>query len=237
MSWWRGCKNITKLLRGCVALRMLLKKQSGFGSASPGFWKRYGAFLGIVLGVLLVDQATKFWAVDTLSEGFEGLPGFSAKLKKFLNDPPQLGHKGYYYKPKAGAQVEVVDAYLRFHYAENTGAAFSLFADWPEKRRRWFFHVISIVAVACILYVQRGLPKVASRKEIWIRTALPLFLAGALGNYMDRLTRGFVVDFIQAHWQNKAFWPTFNVADMAISVGFACFILDAFLRKETKSHP
>jgi len=215
---------------------MLLKKQNGFENAYPGFWQRYGVFLCVVFGVLFFDQATKFWAVDVLSEGFDGLSGFSAKAKKFVNDPPTPGHQGYYYRPKPGAQVEVVDNYLRFSYAENTGAAFSLFADWPEKRRRWFFHIMSMVAVAFILYLQVKLPKVVSRKEVWMRLGLPLVLAGALGNYMDRLARGFVVDFIQAHWQHKAAWPTFNIADMAISVGLACIVLDAFVRKETKTH-
>jgi signal peptidase II len=213
---------------------MFLKKRHGFESGYPSFWKRYRVFLCLVFGIFLLDQASKFWAVDKLSEGFLGLSSFSSKVKKFVDDPPRPGHQGYYYRPKAGAQVEVVDNYLRFHYAENTGAAFSLFADWPEKRRRGFFHIISIVAVVFILYLQMKLPKVASRKEVWIRMGLPLVFAGAIGNYADRLARGFVVDFIQAHWQNKWFWPTFNVADMAISVGMACLILDAFLRKETK---
>jgi len=216
-----------------VALKMLLKKRPAFENAPPGFWKRHGLFLCVVLGVLLLDQTSKFWAVDTLSQGFAGLGGFGAKAGKFLKDDLSPGPRGYHYLPQEG--VEVVDAYLRFYYAENTGAAFSLFADMPEKTRRWFFHVISLVAVAAILYLQTRLPKVASRKEFWIRLGLPLVLGGALGNYMDRLARGFVVDFIQAHWQNRWFWPTFNVADMAISVGMVCLILDAFLRKEAKS--
>lgn len=213
---------------------MLLKKQRGFENTYPGFWARYRIFICVVFGVFLLDQASKFWAIDALSEGFSGLSGVSAKAKKFLRDVPPPGHQGYYYKPKAGAQMEVVDAYLRFHYAENTGAAFSLFASWPEKGRRWFFHLVSLVAVVFIFYLQMHLPKVASRKELWIRAGLPLVFGGALGNYADRLARGFVVDFIQAHWQNKYFWPTFNVADMAISVGMVCLILDAFLRKEPK---
>ena len=57
-------------------------------------------------------------------------------------------------------------------------------------------------------------------------------LGGALGNYIDRLARGFVVDFVQAHWKDQAYWPSFNVADMAICVGVGMLILDAFVRKE-----
>jgi signal peptidase II len=209
---------------------MLLKNKNAY----PGFWGRHGVFLCIVLGVLLADQASKFWTLDTLSEAFHGLSGFGEKAKKFLSDEPQPVSRGYHYAPKVGAEVELSPSYLRFHYAENTGAAFSLFANWPEKTRRWFFHIVSIVAVVAVFYLQTRLPRVASRKEVWIRMGLPLVLGGALGNYADRLARGFVVDFIQAHWQNKWFWPSFNIADMAISVGMACLILDAFLRKETK---
>ncbi|MCL2626399.1 MAG: signal peptidase II [Cystobacterineae bacterium] len=215
-----------------MALKMLLKKPKKFENGPPGFWVRYRLFLCVVLGVLVLDQASKFWVVDHLSEGFKGLSGFSEKAKKFIKDDTKVGPRGYHYAPKAA--VEVSASYLRFNYAENTGAAFSLFADWPEQTRRWFFNIISILAIGAILYFQSKLPKVASGRELWIRLGLPLVLGGALGNYMDRLTRGFVVDFIQAHWQNRLFWPSFNVADMAISVGMVCLILDAFVRKESK---
>jgi signal peptidase II len=68
--------------------------------------------------------------------------------------------------------------------------------------------------------------------EKWAQWGLSLVLGGALGNYIDRLARGFVVDFIQAHWKDQAYWPSFNVADMAICVGVGMLILDAFVRKE-----
>jgi len=210
-----------------VQLKMFSKK---FENAPSGFWIRHRFFLCVALGVLLLDQGSKFWVVDRLSEGFSGLSGFSEKAKKFLKDNPEQGSRGYHYMPKSA--MEISASYLRFSYAENTGAAFSIFADWPEKTRRWFFNIIAIVAITAIFYFQLKLPKLASRKEVWIRLGLPLVLGGALGNYADRLARGFVVDFIQAHWQNKLFWPSFNIADIAISAGMVCLILDAFIRKE-----
>ncbi|MCL2013259.1 MAG: signal peptidase II [Cystobacterineae bacterium] len=215
-----------------MPLKMFLKKRGIFENAPPGWWRRHGFFVLLVLVVFGADQASKFWVIDAFSNGFEGLEGVSAKVKKFLRDETKPGPGGYHYRPKAS--VEISQNHLRFHYAENTGAAFSLFATWPEKTRRWFFNMVSIIAVGVLLYLYLKLPKVASRKELWIRMGLPLVLGGALGNHVDRLARGFVVDFIQAHWQNRWFWPSFNVADMAICIGMACLILDAFVRKETK---
>ncbi len=57
-------------------------------------------------------------------------------------------------------------------------------------------------------------------------------MGGAVGNWVDRLARGFVIDFLEAHWYNKATWPNFNVADAAIVVGVGLLMVDAFVRKE-----
>jgi signal peptidase II len=63
---------------------------------------------------------------------------------------------------------------------------------------------------------------------------LPLVFGGAIGNYLDRLARGFVIDFLEAHWFEKAYWPAFNIADSAIVVGVGLLVIDSFVRKETK---
>jgi signal peptidase II len=60
-------------------------------------------------------------------------------------------------------------------------------------------------------------------------------LGGALGNYLDRLARGFVIDFIEAHWHERATWPSFNVADSCIVVGVGLLLLDGLLRRESKA--
>ena len=72
------------------------------------------------------------------------------------------------------------------------------------------------------------------RQERWARIGLPLVLGGALGNWVDRLARGFVIDFIEAHWREVYTWPSFNVADSAIVVGVALLVIDGFVRKERK---
>ena len=70
--------------------------------------------------------------------------------------------------------------------------------------------------------------------ERWALAGLPLVLGGALGNWVDRLARGFVIDFIEAHWREVYSWPSFNVADSAIVVGVAFLVIDGFVRKEPK---
>ncbi len=111
---------------------------------------------------------------------------------------------------------------LNWTLLHNTGAAFSFLADqggW----QRWFFLVVStVVSIAFLIWLVR-LPK-----EQWIvRFSLTLIVGGAIGNLIDRASMGYVVDFIQCHWDNKYF-PAFNIADMAITGGAGFMILDMF---------
>ena len=95
------------------------------------------------------------------------------------------------------------------------------------------FHLVSIGAVFLIVYYYRKLTW-GERIERWARWGLPLVLGGAIGNYVDRLARSFVIDFIEAHWFDKWAWPSFNVADSAICVGVGMLVLDAIVRREKK---
>lgn len=109
----------------------------------------------------------------------------------------------------------------------NYGAAFSFLADaggW----QRWFF--IAIGAVATVIIVQL-LRKHAH--DFRMAFALALVLGGALGNVIDRVVLGYVVDFLYFHYRGFA-WPAFNVADSAISVGAAMLIWDSLFSKTTK---
>jgi signal peptidase II len=105
----------------------------------------------------------------------------------------------------------------------NTGAAFSFLAG-ASGWQRWFFVVLGAAAAVFIvvLLARHG----EQRLFGW---ALALILGGAVGNVVDRLMHGHVVDFIQVHWGGWYF-PSFNVADSAITVGAACLILDELLR-------
>lgn len=77
-----------------------------------------------------------------------------------------------------------------------------------------------------------------TQKDQWLlRFALALVFGGAIGNFADRIRLGYVIDFIEWHWYDKASWPTFNVADSAISVGVCLMILDMFLHRSHQEGP
>jgi signal peptidase II len=126
--------------------------------------------------------------------------------------------------------VTVSEKFFRIRYAENPGAAWGLFRTLPENVRGPLFDVVVLGAVLFILFSIFRLKGVPS--ERFILWGLPLVLGGALGNYIDRLARRFVVDFLEAHWMDKAAWPSFNVADSAICIGVALLMVDAFVRRE-----
>ena len=107
--------------------------------------------------------------------------------------------------------------------AHNRGAAFSMF-DAASGWQRWVFSALAIgVSAALIVWLKR-----LERGATLLAAALGLVLGGALGNVIDRLRLGYVVDFIQVHWQQHYF-PAFNVADAAITVGAGLLLLDALL--------
>ncbi|HNV87765.1 MAG TPA: signal peptidase II [Methylotenera sp.] len=107
---------------------------------------------------------------------------------------------------------------VRFH---NEGAAFS-FLSSAGGWQKWFFTAIAAIAVIVITYLIRKNP---TQKLFCI--GLALVLGGAIGNLYDRLTLGYVVDFLYFHI-NEYYWPAFNVADSAISVGVAILLWDSF---------
>lgn len=108
--------------------------------------------------------------------------------------------------------------------AHNQGAAFSFLNDaggW----QRWFFSAIAVVASVWIVFLLRQHPQ-----QKLFCLALALILGGALGNLIDRIAYGYVVDFLDFHWQLRHF-PAFNIADSAISVGAVLLVLDSFKNK------
>lgn len=114
---------------------------------------------------------------------------------------------------------------LNFTLLYNPGAAFSFLADqggW----QRWFFTSISI-AVSLILL--GWLARLPAHKKV-LAAGLSLVLGGAIGNLCDRLWHGHVVDFISVHWGN-AYFPAFNIADSAITLGAILLIIDALFEK------
>lgn len=148
------------------------------------------AWLWLSLLVVLADQATKWWIMQSFD------------LFQRLELMPYLG-------------------LTRLH---NTGAAFSFLADaggW----QRWFFVTLGLVVSVVIMLWLRRLP---GRGQGMLAAALSLIIGGALGNVIDRALHAHVVDFISVHYQDWYF-PAFNLADSAITVGAVLLVLDSLL--------
>lgn len=111
----------------------------------------------------------------------------------------------------------------------NTGAAFSLLAD-QSGWQRWFFSAIAAAVAIALAWMLLRLERGTARA---LAASYALILAGAVGNLIDRLQHGYVVDFVHLHWQGW-YYPAFNVADSAITIGALLLIYDAF-RSPTKS--
>ncbi|XXF78550.1 signal peptidase II [Myxococcaceae bacterium GXIMD 01537] len=191
--------------------------------------RKYLILLAVTLGVVLVDQWTKYLVVRELTTRFDDRPTLGERLSALYGEPPPPGYGGLHFDSKR--HIEVAPSFFRLRYAENPGAAWGLFRTLPPHIRGPLFHVVSLGAVILIGYYFTKLSG-KDPQEKWALWGLPLVLGGALGNYVDRLARGFVIDFAEAHWFDKAAWPSFNVADAAICVGVGLLLVDAFVRKE-----
>jgi signal peptidase II len=182
---------------------------------SPGRSK--WALLGALFLVLVVaDQWTKYLAVERLTTVFErsGEAGL-ARVDGFYR------HK--HLEPIATEPYYVWHPVWRMNYVENPGAAWGLFRGFSPGFRNLFFTLVSLGAVAFILVYYR---RVAADQR-FLQVALAFVLAGAVGNFIDRLARRYVIDFVEWYWWNRPDlrWPTFNVADSLIVVGVAMLML------------
>ena len=116
--------------------------------------------------------------------------------------------------------LPVLDITLMF----NTGAAFSFLSD-ASGWQKWLFVGLALMVGLAIL---GWLRRLRARSQALLCSSLTLILGGALGNVIDRLRIGHVVDFISAHWDRTYYFPAFNVADSAITVGAILLLLDAW---------
>ena len=124
-----------------------------------------------------------------------------------------------------GESVKVVEGFFNLTYVRNTGAAFGMFRDAQETFRTIFFLSMPPVAVLIILFIIRGLTLKNDRLQI---IALSSVLGGAIGNYIDRLRFGYVIDFLDFHIVNKYTYPAFNIADSAIVCGISVLLFIMF---------
>ena len=148
------------------------------------------------------------------------LPWLGLSLAIFIADQfSKVLILGYY---RLGDSTYVT-SFFNVVRAHNTGAAFSFLAG-ASGWQRWFFTAIGIAAAVFIVWMLRS-----HAGQRLFSFAMACILGGAIGNVVDRLLHGYVVDFVQLHWRGWYF-PAFNVADSAITIGAACLILDELLR-------
>jgi signal peptidase II len=186
------------------------------GSSSK--WRLVLAIL--VLG-LLADHGTKYLAVSRLTTALDhGVEAASVagRVRAFY----ALRHlESYSTEPYV-----IWGPMWRMRYAENPYAAFSLFSMFSNvsaDARTAFFGVVTALAVFFIL---RFLRKVEPGQRL-MQAALSMVMAGAIGNFTDRLAHGYVIDFVDWYWWKRPdlYWPTFNVADSLIVVGVALLLI------------
>jgi len=191
----------------------------------PFLKNRFGRWMSLALACLFVatvglDQVTKRHAHATLLSWEH-----ATDVRMYRPMYYEIGSLG-----EDRSQIEESSFYLRlkFHYQRNTGAAFSMFADMDSKFRTPFFYLVTLIAIIFISYYLKTLPL----NFHLTRFGLIMILAGAIGNFIDRLLLGYVIDFIDVDWVIHKWrhdFAVFNVADIAINIGIISFILESIL--------
>jgi signal peptidase II len=124
--------------------------------------------------------------------------------------------------------LTIIPSFFHLTYVENRGAAFGFLAETNAQFRTPFFIIISILAIISITIFYWKM-----EGNDWTRLALLSIMGGALGNFIDRVRLGWVIDFLDLHWY-QYHWPAFNVADMAICIGAGILIIDMLFIKKGK---
>ena len=191
--------------------------------------------LALLSGAIVVaDQVTKYLAVEHLTYTFQAASArtVGAKVDAFVaqKDLRDRGLANPHF-------VQVVRSFWQFRYTENRGAAWGFLSGAGDRFRVPFFYLISVVAVVFIFSYYRKL----APSQRYMQIALALVLGGAIGNTIDRVLHGYVIDFIDWHWNDPFWqrpslhWPTFNVADSGITVGLAMLFAEMLFVKKPKT--
>ena len=184
-------------------------------------------FLCLVATAILAgaDLASKHWALDRLSEDYPHgaepvcTPDAHGRIRQQRAQLPP---------------IVLIDGYLELRYAENCGAAFGFMRDMPEPVRKGVFYLAAAGAIVLLLWMF-----VTGRGGPLFGWSVPLIVGGAIGNLVDRVQLGYVVDFIRFHLNDRWAYPTFNLADTWITIGVALILIDGLLERklEQKTAP
>ncbi len=178
----------------------------------------------------VADQVTKYLAVEHLTAAFPAARAHTPveKISAFVTQ------KNLLERGLADPVPVTVTPFWQNRYTQNRGAAWGVLSGAGEQFRVPFFYLVSIAAVIFIFSYYRKLRP----DQRYLQVALALVLGGAIGNALDRVLRGYVIDFIDWHWfdpnwlRPSLHWPTFNVADSGITVGLVMLFLEMlFARK------
>lgn len=207
-----------------------------YGTDVAGATKKWKVLAAIAGLVIVSDQWTKFLAVEHLTPGVanavlapqnqrvrtykergEALDGvgFFTKLGLFYGDVRKPCER----RGRLCPEIKVIEGFWSWRYAENTGAAFSILSD-----KRFVLFAISLLAIGFVVQFIRKLEE----DQTMLLIALSLVFGGAIGNMIDRVYLGYVIDFI-LWYHDTYYWPTFNVADTAISTGVGLIALHSLL--------
>ena len=124
----------------------------------------------------------------------------------------------------------VIDGLFTLRYVRNEGIAFGLFHTLDSPWKPIVLSALGVMAIAVVFYSLWTTPRHHTRL-FW---SFGFLLGGILGNFTDRLVHGFVVDFIELHWRSLFYWPTFNVADAAITLGVFAILWESFFGSALK---
>lgn len=178
------------------------------------------ACLLATIALIALDLGTKTWAEGALSAERTG-------ERPEVCAADEDGYIRYQRARRPG--IVVIEDVFELEYAENCGAAFGLLRNAPAGVRPVVFGIAAIAATVVLLWLfamGRGGPFFA-----W---SVPLVVSGALGNFIDRVRYGYVVDFIHWHWKDAFDYPTFNVADITITIGVVLLLIDGFRKTDDK---
>jgi signal peptidase II len=197
-------------------------------SKSTGTRRSLALLCSCVVALLVLtwaDLATKDWALDNLSRAPNVAPGPVC----LANDDGLT----YFQRMPTPPKILIED-FLEFRYAENCGAAFGMLNRGPAWVRLLVFAPAAGAAIFGLLWL------------FWsgyggrlFAVSVPLIASGALGNLVDRFRLGYVVDFVRFHVRDAFVYPTFNVADITITVGAALLLIEGFSspRSKAKAEP
>lgn len=195
-------------------------------------WK----LLAVIAGLWFVaDQVTKYLAVEHLTAAFTAARArtLPERVRAFATQK-ELLERGL-----ANPVPVTVTSFWQHRYTQNRGAAWGVLSGAGERFRVPFFYLVSIAAVIFIFSYYRKLRP----DQRYLQIALALVLGGAIGNAVDRVLRGYVIDFIDWHWfdphwlKPSLHWPTFNVADSGITVGLVMLFLEMLLARKAAKQP